>query len=121
MTPGCTVADDAGAQVGSAEAVVANASEAATASPAMRLFRMQARTSSTGRTCAKRNVGPRSELARTEGRNMNIWIDLTNSPHVLVMRPVIQTLRARGDDVLVTARDFAQTLGLLERFQLDHT
>ena len=37
------------------------------------------------------------------------------------MRPVIETLRARGDDVLVTARDFAQTLGLLERFRLDHT
>ena len=27
----------------------------------------------------------------------------------------------RGDEVLVTARDFAQTLGLLERFQIDHT
>jgi uncharacterized protein len=52
---------------------------------------------------------------------VRVWIDLTNSPHVLVMRPVIETLRARGDDVLVTARDFAQTLGLLERFQLDHT
>src|ERR1044072_344046 len=37
------------------------------------------------------------------------------------MRPVIETLRARGDEVFVTARDFAQTLGLLERFQLDHT
>jgi predicted glycosyltransferase len=52
---------------------------------------------------------------------MVIWIDLTNSPHVLVMRPVIETLRARGHEVLVTARDFAQTLGLLERFRLDHT
>ena len=52
---------------------------------------------------------------------MRVWIDLTNSPHVLVMRPVIETLRARGDEVLITARDFAQTLGLLERFQLDHT
>src|SRR4051794_21327505 len=52
---------------------------------------------------------------------MRVWIDLTNSPHVLVMRPVIETLRARGDEVLVTARDFAQTLGLLERFRLDHT
>ena len=52
---------------------------------------------------------------------MRVWIDLTNSPHVLVMRPVIEVLRARGDDVLVTARDFAQTLGLLERFRLDHT
>src|SRR3954447_22900247 len=37
------------------------------------------------------------------------------------MRPVIEALRARGADVLVTARDFAQTLGLLERFGLDHT
>lgn len=52
---------------------------------------------------------------------LRVWIDLTNSPHVLVMRPVIEELRRRGDEVLVTARDFAQTLGLLERFQLDHT
>jgi predicted glycosyltransferase len=50
-----------------------------------------------------------------------VWIDLTNSPHVLVMRPVIDVLRARGAEVLVTARDFAQTLGLLERFRIDHT
>jgi predicted glycosyltransferase len=52
---------------------------------------------------------------------MNIWIDLTNSPHVLVMRPVIAELRARAHDVQVTARDFAQTLGLLERFGIEHT
>src|SRR4051794_21984999 len=52
---------------------------------------------------------------------MRVWVDLTSSPHVLVMRPVIETLRRRGADVLVTARDFAQTLGLLERFRLDHT
>jgi uncharacterized protein len=52
---------------------------------------------------------------------LNVWIDLTNSPHVLVMRPVIDVLCARGADVLVTARDFAQTLGLLERFRIDHT
>ena len=52
---------------------------------------------------------------------MRIWVDLTNSPHVLVMRPVIANLRARGHDVEVTARDFAQTLGLLERFGIEHT
>jgi predicted glycosyltransferase len=52
---------------------------------------------------------------------VRVWIDLTNSPHVLVMRPVIDVLRARGADVQVTARDFAQTLGLLERFRIDHT
>jgi hypothetical protein len=52
---------------------------------------------------------------------LKVWIDLTNSPHVLVMRPVIDVLRSRGADVRVTARDFAQTLGLLERFRIDHT
>ncbi|GAC1325563.1 MAG: DUF354 domain-containing protein [Thermoleophilaceae bacterium] len=52
---------------------------------------------------------------------MRVWIDLTNSPHVLVMRPVIENLRADGHEVEVTARDFAQTFGLLERFGLEFT
>ena len=52
---------------------------------------------------------------------MRIWVDLTNSPHVLVMRPVIELLRADGHDVEVTARDFAQTLELCERFGIAHT
>jgi uncharacterized protein len=52
---------------------------------------------------------------------MRVWIDLTNSPHVLVMRPVIERLRADGHDVRVTARDFAQTLELCERLGVAHT
>jgi len=52
---------------------------------------------------------------------MRIWVDLTNSPHVLVMRPVIRALEARGARVLVTARDFAQTLGLCDRLGIAHT
>ncbi len=52
---------------------------------------------------------------------MKVWVDLTNSPHVLVLRPVIAELRARGHEVEVTARDFAQTLGLCERFGIEHT
>jgi predicted glycosyltransferase len=52
---------------------------------------------------------------------MRVWIDLTNSPHVLVMRPVIQRLRAGGHDVRVTARDFAQTIELCERFGIAHS
>ena len=52
---------------------------------------------------------------------MRIWIDLTNSPHVLVMRPVIELLRAEGHEVRVTARDFAQTLALCERLGIEHT
>ena len=51
---------------------------------------------------------------------MRVWIDLTNSPHVLVMRPVIRALQRRGAEVHVTARDFAQTIGLLERFGIEH-
>ncbi len=47
---------------------------------------------------------------------MRVWVDLTNSPHVLVLRPVIDALRAQGHVVEVTARDFAQTVGLAERF-----
>jgi uncharacterized protein len=52
---------------------------------------------------------------------VRIWVDLTNSPHVLVMRPLIAAMRADGHDVEVTARTFAQTLELCERFGVDHT
>jgi uncharacterized protein len=52
---------------------------------------------------------------------VRIWIDLTNSPHVLVMRPLIQIMREDGHEVEVTARDFAQTLELCERFGIEHT
>ncbi len=51
---------------------------------------------------------------------MRVWIDLTNSPHVLVMGPVIERLRARGHEVRVTARDFAQTLELCDRLGIEH-
>jgi uncharacterized protein len=52
---------------------------------------------------------------------VRVWVDFTNSPHVLVLRPVIQRLRAHGHDVQVTARDFAQTLALCDRFGIEHT
>ena len=52
---------------------------------------------------------------------MRVWVDLTNSPHVLVMRPLIDVMRADGHEVEVTARDFAQTLELCERFGIEHT
>jgi predicted glycosyltransferase len=52
---------------------------------------------------------------------VRVWIDLTNSPHVLVMRPLIAAMRADGHEVEVTARQFAQTLELCERFGIEHT
>jgi predicted glycosyltransferase len=45
---------------------------------------------------------------------VKVWIDITNSPHVLVFRPLIALLRERDHEVEVTARDYAQTLQLLE-------
>ena len=52
---------------------------------------------------------------------MRVWFDLTNSPHVLVLRPLIEALQADGAEVAVTARDFAQTVALCERFGIAHT
>jgi predicted glycosyltransferase len=52
---------------------------------------------------------------------MRVWIDVTNSPHVLVFRPLVALLEQRGHDVTITARDFAQTLELLDDAGLDHT
>jgi uncharacterized protein len=45
---------------------------------------------------------------------VKVWIDLTASAHVLVFRPLIRLLRERGETVEITARDYAQTLQLLE-------
>jgi uncharacterized protein len=52
---------------------------------------------------------------------VRVWVDLTNSPHVLVLRPLIAAMREDGHEVEVTARDFAQTLQLCERFGIAHT
>jgi uncharacterized protein len=45
---------------------------------------------------------------------MRVWIDMTASAHVLVFRPLIALMRERGDEVEITAREYAQTLQLLE-------
>jgi predicted glycosyltransferase len=50
---------------------------------------------------------------------MRVWIDMTAPAHVLVFRPLIEILRGRGDEVEITARDYAQTLELLELHGLE--
>jgi uncharacterized protein len=45
---------------------------------------------------------------------VKVWIDITAPAHVLVFRPLVDILRGRGDEVGITARDYAQTLELLE-------
>ena len=45
---------------------------------------------------------------------------MTASAHPVVFRPVITRLRAAGHEVEITARDYAQTLGLLKLNGLDY-
>ena len=45
---------------------------------------------------------------------MKVWIDVTASAHVLVFRPLVRLLEQRGATVEITARDYAQTLELLD-------
>jgi predicted glycosyltransferase len=43
---------------------------------------------------------------------MNVWIDLANSPHVLLFAPIARRLESLGHAVIFTARDNAQTIEL---------
>jgi predicted glycosyltransferase len=51
---------------------------------------------------------------------MRVWIDITNSPHVPFFEPLIDLLEARGNEVTVSTREYAQTLELLARAGIDH-
>src|SRR5256714_1422107 len=46
---------------------------------------------------------------------------MTAAAHVLVFRPIIERLRERGHEVDLTARDYGQTVGLLEMHGIDAT
>ncbi len=52
---------------------------------------------------------------------MRIWIDLANSPQVLFFRPLIAELNARGNEVSLTTRAYAQTIPLADQFGFQHT
>jgi hypothetical protein len=64
---------------------------------------------------------PPTDHERIATSGMNIWVDMTASAHVLVFRPLIRLLRDRGDEVEITAREYAQTLQLLELHGLEAT
>jgi predicted glycosyltransferase len=52
---------------------------------------------------------------------MKIWVDLTTAPQVLIMQPLIAEMRRRGQEVFITTREFTETIGLADRYGLDHT
>jgi uncharacterized protein len=49
-----------------------------------------------------------------ECTNKKIWVDLDNSPHVPFFRPIIDELKKRNYEVVVTARDAYQVRELVE-------
>jgi uncharacterized protein len=52
---------------------------------------------------------------------VRIWIDCTAAAHPLVLRPIAERLEAEGHEVFITAREYGQTLGILERLGLPYT
>ena len=49
---------------------------------------------------------------------MTIWIDITNTPHVHVLLPIIRHLE-KDYEIIITARDFSETLPLLKAQRID--
>jgi predicted glycosyltransferase len=52
---------------------------------------------------------------------MRVWVDLTNTAHVLVLRPLIELLERDGHEVTLTARPLSHTIELLEDWGHTHT
>jgi predicted glycosyltransferase len=50
-----------------------------------------------------------------------VWIDMTASAHPLVFRPLVERLKASGDDVEITSRHYGQTLQLIEQHGMSAT
>lgn len=52
---------------------------------------------------------------------MKIWIDLTNSPHVNFFKPFIEDWKAEGHEVIITCRDLANTIDLIEQNRWEYS
>lgn len=52
---------------------------------------------------------------------MKIWVDLANAPQVLFMQSLIAEMRRRNHELLITTREFTETISLADYYGLDHT
>jgi uncharacterized protein len=53
---------------------------------------------------------------RTNEKMKKVWIDLENSPHVPFFYPIIEKLKDRNVEVVLTAKDCYQVCGLLDMY-----
>jgi predicted glycosyltransferase len=51
---------------------------------------------------------------------MRVWVDLTNTAHVLVLRPLVEILERGGHQVTLTARPLSHTVELLADWSHPH-
>jgi predicted glycosyltransferase len=52
---------------------------------------------------------------------VRVWVDLTNTAHVLVLRPLVEILERDGHEVEITARPLSHTLELLDDWGHEYT
>jgi len=52
---------------------------------------------------------------------MRIWFDISNSPHVLMFKDLINDLKLKGHDIVITSRPLANTIELLNQNNIKHT
>ena len=52
---------------------------------------------------------------------MRVWVDLTNTAHVVVLRPLVELLEGDGHDVALTARPLSHTTELLDEWGHPYT
>jgi len=52
---------------------------------------------------------------------MRVWVDLTNTAHVLVLRPLVERLEREGHEVVLTARPLSHTTDLLDEWGHPYT
>jgi uncharacterized protein len=52
---------------------------------------------------------------------MRIWFDISNSPQVLMFKDLMEDLKLKGHEILITSRPLANTIELLNQNEIDHT
>jgi uncharacterized protein len=52
---------------------------------------------------------------------MRVWVDFTNTAHVLVLRPLVERLQEAGHEVELTARPLSHTVELLDDWDHPYT
>jgi predicted glycosyltransferase len=50
---------------------------------------------------------------------MKIWFDITNSPHVLFFKPIIDVLK-KDNEIIITTRKHSQTIDLLKLYDMKY-